>query len=241
MWSASGSMGNREIRREYQIDSALACLSSRCQMDFWCGDRHCNNMDVGFCRLAWHGLRGAPGESHRSTTEADVRLRWRRFLLAIILACTALVVAIVLVAVDRGTREGPNYSWIEDGLWLGGSVAKPPPGTHAVLNLCELEDPYRVEFHKWEPIPDAEPAPSLQWLRSQVEFIQAQRTAGRTVFIHCKQGISRSSMVLAAYLMQREGWSRDEALAFLRSHRPGVRPNPAFMQLLLEWEQSLKV
>jgi len=191
-------------------------------------------MDVGFCRHIWHGPHGA-------AAEADVRWRWRRFWPAIILASVALAVAIVLVAVERYTREAPNYSRIEDGLWLGGSVAEPPPGTHAVLNLCELEDPYRVEFHKWEPIRDAEPAPSLQWLRWQVEFIEAQRTAGRIVFIHCRQGISRSSMVLAAYLMQREGWSRDEALAFLRSHRPGVRPNSAFMQLLLEWEGSLKV
>jgi protein-tyrosine phosphatase len=47
-------------------------------------------------------------------------------------------------------------------------------------------------------------------------------------------------MVVAAYLMKREGWTRDQALAFLRSRRPGVRPNPAFLQLLLDWEHSLR-
>jgi hypothetical protein len=169
-----------------------------------------------------------------------VRWRWRRSWPVVVLACTALVVAIVLVAVDRYIREPRTYSRIEDGLWLGGSVAEPPPGTRAVLNLCEVEDTYQEEIHRWEPIRDAAPAPTLQWLREQVEFIETQRTAGRPVFVHCMQGISRGGMVTAAYLMRREGWSRDEALAFLRSRRPGVRPNPAFMQLLLEWERSLK-
>jgi protein-tyrosine phosphatase len=60
------------------------------------------------------------------------------------------------------------------------------------------------------------------------------------VFVHCRNGVSRSGMVVVAYLMAREGWSRDEAVAFVRSRRPGLRPNPAFMKLLLEWEQSLE-
>ena len=47
-------------------------------------------------------------------------------------------------------------------------------------------------------------------------------------------------MVLAAYLMSRDGLTRDEALARLRSKRPRVGPNTAFMALLLEWEEHLK-
>jgi len=156
------------------------------------------------------------------------------------LIAAALVVLIVNLTVDRLTREPPNYSQIEDGLWLGGFVAQPPRGTEIVLNLCESEDPYRVEQHRWEPIRDAEPVPSLDWLRGQVEFIESERVNGRVVFVHCRNGVSRSGMVVAAYLMRREGWSRDQALEFLRARRPVVRPNPAFMQLLLEWERSLK-
>jgi protein-tyrosine phosphatase len=45
---------------------------------------------------------------------------------------------------------------------------------------------------------------------------------------------------VVAYYMFRNGWSRDEAMGFVRSQRPGPRPNPAFMQLLLEWERALK-
>ena len=45
---------------------------------------------------------------------------------------------------------------------------------------------------------------------------------------------------VVAYLMQRNHWSRDQALEFVREKRPQVRPNPAFMELLLEWERLLK-
>jgi protein-tyrosine phosphatase len=155
-------------------------------------------------------------------------------------AAAALAILAVHLLVDRLTREPPNYSQIEEGLYLGGYVAEPPRGTTAVLNLCETEDLYQVAVHRWEPIRDAAPAPGLDWLRQQVEFIEAQRQAGRSVFVHCRNGVSRSGLVVLAYLMARKGWSRDEALAFVRSRRPVVRPNPAFMHLLSEWEQSVK-
>ena len=171
-----------------------------------------------------------------------MRWRWRRSWPVVVFAgaVAALAVVAVHVIADRLTREPPNYSKVEDGLWLGGYVADPPPGTRAILNLCEAEDPYRVDSHRWEPIPDAEPVPSLHWLREQVGFIEAERRAGKTVFVHCRNGVSRSGMVVVAYYMARNGLSRDDAMEFVRSRRPGLRPNPAFMHLLLEWERSLK-
>src|SRR6202158_1483364 len=165
---------------------------------------------------------------------------WRRYWPVVALSAAALTVLAVHLAVDLLTREPPNYSLIEDGLYLGPRLSEPPPGTRAVLNLCEIEDPYQVEVHRWEPIRDAAPAPSIDWLRQQVEFIDQQRRAGLPVFVHCNAGVSRGGMVTVAYLMRQNGWSRDKALRFVRSKREVVRPNPAFMKLLLEWEQSLK-
>lgn len=155
-------------------------------------------------------------------------------------AVAAVAVLALNLIVNRLTREPPNYSQIEDGLYIGGHVAKPPPGTRAVLSLEEHEDAYQAEVHRWQPIPDAEPAPSLDWLRQQVEFVGTQRESGRQVFVHCRAGVSRSGMVVVAYLMLQHGWSRDQTLEFVRSRRPIVRPNPAFMGLLLEWEESLE-
>ena len=159
-------------------------------------------------------------------------------LVAVALAILGIVG--VRIGAEWYSREPANYSRIEEGLWLGGYVSEPPTGTQAVLNLCETEDAYRADHHRWEPIRDAEPAPSLEWLGEQVAFIESSRAAGRVVYVHCRNGVSRSAMVVAAYLMRREGWSRDRSLEFLRSRRPIVRPNPAFMVLLSEWERMLK-
>jgi protein-tyrosine phosphatase len=106
--------------------------------------------------------------------------------------------------------------------------------------LCELEDRYHAEVHRWEPIRDAAPVPTLEWLRRQVDFIDGERRAGHSVFVHCLNGVSRSGMVMVAYLMWRDGLSRDRALEIVQTKRPMVRPNLAFMELLLEWEKSLK-
>jgi dual specificity protein phosphatase-like protein len=157
-------------------------------------------------------------------------------------AAVLTIVAAALVANRPSPRElfpRTNYSRIEEGLYLGGILEEPPPGTRAVLNVCETEDPYRVEAHRWQPIDDVGPAPSLAWLRRQAEFIDEQRRTGRPVFVHCRAGLSRSALVVAAYLMMRDGCTRDEALAVLRARRGLVRPRPAFMDLLKEWEESI--
>jgi hypothetical protein len=136
--------------------------------------------------------------------------------------------------------EKEDYDRIEPGLYMGGAVEKPPFGTTAVLNLCEQPDPYQCGIHLWEPIRDGTPAPSTDWLRRMVEFVDTQRRARRTVYVHCYHGVSRSGMVVTAYVMYKNNWTRDEALEYVRSKRPMVRPNRAFMQLLLEWEEYLK-
>jgi hypothetical protein len=160
-------------------------------------------------------------------------------LLSLMLAASAAA-WLCLLALQRQYDDGPNYSRIEDGLYLGGFVDTPPPGTRAVLNLCEQDDPYRREFHLWEPIADAEPAPDLAWLRRVVGWVDDRRRAGVPTFVHCRNGVSRSGMVVTAYVMARDRRTRDEALAYVRERRPAVRPNPAFLQLLLEWEEELK-
>jgi hypothetical protein len=158
-----------------------------------------------------------------------------RWLLVIVGPC-ALLVFVEL----SFTGERPNYSQIRDGLYMGGYVKTPPPGTKAVLNLCRLADPYKVETHVWDKIKDTTPAPSIDWLKKQVKFIDEQRQVGKTVYVHCRNGVSRSGMVVVAYVMYKDKLSRDKALAQVRTKRPIARPNPAFMARLLEWERELK-
>ncbi len=167
-------------------------------------------------------------------------MRARRFWLVGVLVLGAVLVAGVWWWGHLVARILPNYTEIEPGLYMGGLVNEPPPGTTAVLNLCETEDPYHVEDHRWVPIPDASPAPKLEWLREQVAFVTAEKEAGRVVYVHCRAGVSRSGMVVVAYFMAKNGWTRDEAVSFVRGRRLVLNPNPAFRELLLEWERELK-
>jgi hypothetical protein len=82
-----------------------------------------------------------------------------------------------LAWLDRSGREEP-YSLVEDGLYVGRAVPEPPPGTRAVVNLCDAEDRYSVEATLWEPILDDNNAPDLDWLRRVVEFVADRRRAG---------------------------------------------------------------
>jgi protein-tyrosine phosphatase len=143
-------------------------------------------------------------------------------------------------AIVISQREVDNYSLIEPGLYMGGCVARPPRGVTAVLNLCELEDSFEVEFHLWRPMVDGEPGPSLKEIRECVEFVDLQRSAGLPTFVHCRNGVSRSGMVVVAYLMYKNDWTRDRALEFVRGKRPITRPSAVLMERLLEWERELQ-
>lgn len=145
-----------------------------------------------------------------------------RVLLALLFCCFA--VGIVLLWLEQLATE-KHYSWIEDRLYVGSATHAPPPGTRAVVNLCDREDPYRVDTLLWEPIDGTRP-PGIEWLQRVVEFIDEQRRAGATSYVHCLAGMNRSGMVVTAYLMYEHGWGRDEALAFVRARRPEIQPNP---------------
>jgi hypothetical protein len=164
-----------------------------------------------------------------------MKLSRRAVWLAVAVACVA--VGLTIWGLDRLYQEEENYTEIEPGLYLGGFVLAPPRGVKAVINLAELQDPYEAEVHIWEPIPDRPPAPTLEWLRRMVERLDRERNSGTATFVHCSSGKSRSAMLVAAYLMYKHGWTREQALQYIRSKRPQTRPNAAFLELLGDWER----
>jgi hypothetical protein len=163
-----------------------------------------------------------------------------RVLVVVLAGCLLLWGSLLALERHVDVPNPQQYDEIEEGLLLGPRVSQLPPGAGAVLNLCESEDEYQAPVHRWKPIRDSAPAPSLDWLKDQVDFVAEQRARGVTTYVHCMNGVSRSGMVVTAYLMRERHWSRDVALEFVRSKRPDVKPNPAFMKLLLEWEKSLQ-
>jgi protein-tyrosine phosphatase len=133
----------------------------------------------------------------------------------------------------------PNYTQLEPCLFLGGTCAKPPPGVRAVLCLTPTRDSFTTEFYEFQPVP-AGSFPSISWLRQQVEFIDRNVRNNIPVLVHCDAGIDRSATVVIAYLMWRDRKARDDALDTV-SRKRSVKPNPAFMELLGRWEETLQL
>ena len=69
------------------------------------------------------------------------------------------------------------------------------------------------------PMSDHAP-PSQEALDEAVRFMSSQLDEGKTVLVHCLAGVGRTGSVLAAYFMQRDGKTAEQALLFLRGIRP---------------------
>ena len=128
----------------------------------------------------------------------------RRVILFALLAAT-LAAWPTLKWIEHSYDIPENYAEVEDGLWMGGDTDLPPPGTIATLNLCEMEDPYRTDVYVWDNIRDAAPAPNIDWLKKKVGWVESHHGAGKTTYVHCFAGRSRSGLVLTAYLMHKHG------------------------------------
>jgi atypical dual specificity phosphatase len=60
------------------------------------------------------------------------------------------------------------------------------------------------------------------------------------VLVHCTAGISRSASIVIAYLIKEHNMSYQQALAYVKSRRPIVKPNDAFEDQLIAVSTSLQ-
>jgi hypothetical protein len=74
-------------------------------------------------------------------------------------------------------------------------------------------------------------APSLEQLRTGVDFISKEIARGGAVYIHCGSGIGRAATMAAAYLVST-GFAEEEAWAQIRAVRPFIRPTPVQLEQL---------
>ncbi|KAL1740055.1 protein-tyrosine phosphatase-like protein, partial [Schizophyllum fasciatum] len=102
--------------------------------------------------------------------------------------------------------------------------------TH-ILSVCPEYEPTKRD-HLMIPVDDTEYDDLLSHLPKTCDFIQDALNGGGKVLVHCVMGVSRSSTVLAAYLMRAHRWSAAEALSFIKKSRPRVRPNYGFLRQL---------
>jgi protein-tyrosine phosphatase len=81
------------------------------------------------------------------------------------------------------------------------------------------------------PVEDGEPLPANQ-LRQGVDFVRAQKAAGKTVLVACGAGISRSVTYSIAALKEEENLSLPQAYQQILEHHPDALPHPALWESL---------
>lgn len=70
--------------------------------------------------------------------------------------------------------------------------------------------------------PDIFHAPTQDDLDKGVEFIRKFEGTGRSVYVHCKAGRTRSATLVGCYLMQKHNWDANMAVDFMKSRRSHV-------------------
>jgi len=65
-------------------------------------------------------------------------------------------------------------------------------------------------------------APSQEKLNRGVEFIQSVAPSGKSVYVHCKAGRTRSATLVGCYLMALHRWSPEEAVEHMQQCRPHI-------------------
>ena len=121
--------------------------------------------------------------------------------------------------------------------------------TH-VLNVAEGNSPYHVnltaEFYENSGITykgikadDSKKFSFKPHLKEICDYIDSALEKGGTVVVNCREGVSRSSTSVLAFLVLRRGLSLVDALTTVRGKR-NVIPNGRFLQELIEIEEELK-
>ena len=143
---------------------------------------------------------------------------------------------------------------IKDGLFIGDSFAAKDlefvvaNKVTKIINCCG-----RQVQNQWTNIGVSYLTYAWMDSESQILFDQTDKTTNEifsfiddamgqyeSVLVHSVRGQSRSSCVIATYLMRKFRWSLLKTLEFLNSRRPDLEIRATFIKQLSEYENRLK-
>lgn len=83
------------------------------------------------------------------------------------------------------------------------------------------------------------PTNTIAWCEEPAKFIDEQLNLNNIVYVHCAQGVSRSSALVIYYLITRKNKELKETFNFIRQIRPVACPSFGFMKGFSELEKNL--
>ncbi|KAI8322268.1 dual specificity protein phosphatase 12 [Martensiomyces pterosporus] len=129
---------------------------------------------------------------------------------------------------------------ITDGLYIGSAMAESDKAklkesgiTHILSIASHYQPSHPNDFvYKCISIDDLPEENIIQYFPECNEFISSALANGGRVLVHCMAGQSRSAAATAAYLMQRDELTADQALQMIKEKRSQIHPNQGFVEQL---------
>jgi len=132
-------------------------------------------------------------------------------------------------------------------IWLGSCVAGYDLNglrENGITHICavgwDLEErfPNEITYCIQNKIMDAAEQPLMPVIKKGIEFIEEATASGGKVLIHCHKGLSRSSTICVAYIMQNRHMTFFNALDYVRERRSCAMPSLGFEFQLYEFEKN---
>lgn len=153
-----------------------------------------------------------------------------------------------IVSVNTG-RDIKPFDLVYNNIYVGGNPNQDNPFSihtgifpkvDAVLNLrAESQISLNCKATLWMPIWDKPEFPGIDWLDTAVKYLESNNDRGWETYVHCNLGVSRSGMVMSAYVMKKENLKLEDAWFMLNEKRI-CWPNHGFLLGLCEYERYLK-
>ncbi|XP_057754991.1 protein-tyrosine-phosphatase MKP1 [Arachis stenosperma] len=149
---------------------------------------------------------------------------------------------------DRIAFFDKECSKVAEHVYLGGdAVAKnrdilKQNGITHILNCVGFVCPeyFKADFvYRTLWLQDSPSEDITSILYDVFDYFEDVREQGGRVFVHCCQGVSRSTSLVIAYLMWREGQSFDDAFQLVKAARGIADPNMGFACQLLQCQKRV--
>lgn len=110
-------------------------------------------------------------------------------------------------------------------------------GVRADISLEQerLDHPFGVDVFLWLPTKDKTAIANTQ-AQIGIDTLHRLEKEGVPCYVHCKNGHGRAPTLVAAFFMDRDGISADDAIARIKQKRPAIHLEDAQRAFLLSRE-----